>query len=95
MKSVGGTSTFTEELEMGRKKLTTPLAADRRATYTLTAYPAWLCYEDCQHLLRLYQGKGFGKAAWIRLINEGRIPAHRDPFGTSMRFKWVSRRSRR
>ena len=73
---------------MGRPK-TLISAAERRSTYTLESHPTWLSYADIQHLLRLYMGKGYGKATWNTLVATGKIPGYQDPFNDrNTRYKW-------
>jgi len=71
----------------GRPKATQTIE-ERRQSLTLDNYPTWLSYKDVQALLRLYQGKGYGSEAWNHLVATKKIPAHFDPWGGHIRFKW-------
>ena len=64
-------------------------ARDRRKEMTLENHPAWLTFEDCQHLLRLHMGSGFGRDTWMTLVATGRIPGYSSPLSKQIRYKWA------
>jgi len=56
---------------------------------TLESHPEWLTYEDCQHLLRLYMGHGFGRRLWDDLVVRGKLPGYRSTLSQQTRHRWA------
>ena len=72
---------------MGRPKVE-KTAKQKRQEMTLENHPAWLTYEDCQHLLRQHLGHGFGKPIWLKLVATGKIPGYASSLSPQIRYKW-------
>jgi len=63
-------------------------SSDRRLELTLENVPAWVTFQDVQHLLKLHQGSGFGRKAWLRLVATKVIPGYSMPGSQQIRYKW-------
>jgi len=72
---------------MGRPKADRT-AKDKRKEMTLESHPAWLTFEDVQHLLRLYLGHGFGRPIWLKMVATGKIPGYTSLLSPQVRYKW-------
>jgi len=73
---------------MGRPKVDRT-AKVKRMEMTLENHPAWLTFEDVQHLLRLHLGHGFGRPVWMKLVASGRIPGYTSALSDQVRYRWA------
>ena len=51
-------------------------------------HPAWLTFEDVQHLMRLHLRHGFGRPVWMGLVATGKIPGYNSSLSDQIRYKW-------
>jgi len=72
---------------MGRPKVE-KTAKQKRQEITLENHPAWLTFEDVQHLMRLHLGHGFGRPVWMGLVASGKIPGYTSSLSDQIRYKW-------